>query len=563
MITSGDRYYASKNHREVFIGEGTYGCVLLFPTQNIICKRSKHGVQRDFIREVVHLTAMRESPYVIKILGFDIRRGEIYLEKATGSLSMSISSRVDVDHVIACILRGLLALHKEGIWHNDIKPDNILLKPDNTVCVADLGLSCTGSRDWSGERGGVYTLWYCPPEILPHYYDHMISYDGVSADLYAVGMVLWDLLTSDNYHLHSLFHGTDHWDQKQRIDSILGVYPIQTPITCQCPTTEMTDESLQARIQSLFDHQNQPVSSTHIKILSGLLHPNPCQRWGYKELKSYYFLGTLTMFTVEKSQWTRLKLSAPHEIFNVVWDKFNTIIGRSKSPLDFWHFTHTSSPLSFKQQPWTDVTISMYFLLVDWLQLVFGPIVSQECLFLALVIIRRRMTLEIDMKRNRLQLIGMVAISVANEYISKTGTRVYAAQLNNYCCNAYSVQEIQNEMHVLFSQTYQDLYRPTAYTSLVARTYHDHDKSTFEKPVTTLLLLELLGCGWTLEPSELIELVIKLEDNPTKNQSNLVKQAVSPSICRTFSKLSMYTKWIESNRFVPNDSILTFLETIK
>ena len=76
--------------------------------------------------------------------------------------------------------RGMRNLHKHGIpVHKDIKLDNILLAPDNTICITDFGLSVLN------KKGG--TKGYFPPE-----YSETFQLTEQS-DIYSFGVVLYQL----------------------------------------------------------------------------------------------------------------------------------------------------------------------------------------------------------------------------------------------------------------------------------------------------------------------------------------------------------------------------------
>jgi serine/threonine protein kinase len=79
--------------------------------------------------------------------------------------------------------------HKQGILHRDIKPSNLLLDTRGTVWVTDFGLAkMEDHRDLTHTGDIMGTLRYMPPE----------SFEGkgdARADLYALGMTLYELLT--------------------------------------------------------------------------------------------------------------------------------------------------------------------------------------------------------------------------------------------------------------------------------------------------------------------------------------------------------------------------------
>lgn len=83
-------------------------------------------------------------------------------------------------------------LHGEGLVHGDVKPENVLVRPDGSVVLVDLGLVRSfelGGRDTlATDRRATGTRGYLAPEQL-----RGEPVDG-RADLYALGCVLFELL---------------------------------------------------------------------------------------------------------------------------------------------------------------------------------------------------------------------------------------------------------------------------------------------------------------------------------------------------------------------------------
>jgi beta-lactam-binding protein with PASTA domain/serine/threonine protein kinase len=99
--------------------------------------------------------------------------------------------------VMEPIVSALAAAHRSGLIHRDIKPENVLIADDGRVKVADFGLAKAVSADTQHTAtGGVIigTVSYLAPELV---------IDGTSdarADVYAAGVVLYELLTGEKPH---------------------------------------------------------------------------------------------------------------------------------------------------------------------------------------------------------------------------------------------------------------------------------------------------------------------------------------------------------------------------
>jgi serine/threonine-protein kinase len=99
--------------------------------------------------------------------------------------------------LIEPVVSALAAAHRSGLVHRDVKPENVLIANDGRVKVADFGLAKAISADTHHTAtGGVLigTVSYLAPELVV---------DGscdARADVYAAGVVLYELLTGHKPH---------------------------------------------------------------------------------------------------------------------------------------------------------------------------------------------------------------------------------------------------------------------------------------------------------------------------------------------------------------------------
>ncbi|XWS37477.1 hypothetical protein CRYUN_Cryun19dG0046300 [Craigia yunnanensis] len=87
------------------------------------------------------------------------------------------------------IARGMQYLHSQGILHRDLKSENLLLREDMCVKVADFGISCLESQCGSA-KGFTGTYRWMAPEMIKE------KHHTKKVDVYSFGIVLWELLTA-------------------------------------------------------------------------------------------------------------------------------------------------------------------------------------------------------------------------------------------------------------------------------------------------------------------------------------------------------------------------------
>lgn len=157
------------------------------------------------LRNEGRLQGSLEHPGIAKTLGMDPAADPPYFitEFVPGrNLRQVLEQSGPLGHQNALsILEQILAVleyaHSQGVVHQDIKPENIILTPDGDIKVTDFGLGTNVKGESimlsaslrSTERAGG-TLPYIAPEVR----DGHGEVDG-RVDLYSLGIVFFELLT--------------------------------------------------------------------------------------------------------------------------------------------------------------------------------------------------------------------------------------------------------------------------------------------------------------------------------------------------------------------------------
>jgi formylglycine-generating enzyme required for sulfatase activity/predicted Ser/Thr protein kinase len=95
-----------------------------------------------------------------------------------------------VEEIMGQLVAALQAVHDAGVYHLDIKPENILLSPDSRAVLVDFGAAkqeSSGRSTKSSTRS--FSEAYAPPELICG------KPVGAESDIFELGMVLHEMLT--------------------------------------------------------------------------------------------------------------------------------------------------------------------------------------------------------------------------------------------------------------------------------------------------------------------------------------------------------------------------------
>lgn len=212
------------------VGSGTYGKVYkalnklnghIVALKQIILPKDREDIPFSVLREVSSLKKLKHTN-IVELFDFSLDKDEIKLvleyidrdlKEFINSFPSSIEERI-IWNISEQLFDALHHCHSRGVFHRDLKPQNILIDDYGIIKLADFGLARTfnfidAKRDITQE---MVTLWYRSPEILlgSKRYDF-------SADIWSVGCILAEFLIKK-----PLFMGDSQIDQIFKIFRVFG-----------------------------------------------------------------------------------------------------------------------------------------------------------------------------------------------------------------------------------------------------------------------------------------------------------------------------------------------------
>jgi serine/threonine protein kinase len=180
-----------------FLGEQeSTGTLRVLKVLNI--QQGGYDLLRRFVQEHELVSQIRH-PNVATIFGHGQTETHAYIVMEYfpgGDLRQRLTRPLPVAealHYLRQIAQALTAIHQRGIVHRDLKPDNLMLREDGTLVLADFGiakdLQATLSHTRRGE--GLGTPFYLSPEqALGKSVDQR-------SDLYSLGVIFYEMLTGE------------------------------------------------------------------------------------------------------------------------------------------------------------------------------------------------------------------------------------------------------------------------------------------------------------------------------------------------------------------------------
>ena len=210
------------------IGSGTYGKVYKVILKNDPSKiYAIKKYSEEFFKEGMDVSALREililkeisHPNIEKIIDIFYNIDSLYVQYEYIDIELShliYETKLEPKHIknlFSQFLHGLSELHKNGILHRDLKPQNLLVNNKGILKIADFGLARFISSPGRIMSINVISDWYRPPEIF--FGANLYSF---SIDVWSAGCILGEMVLRK-----PLFNDDSQIGILTKIFSLLGV----------------------------------------------------------------------------------------------------------------------------------------------------------------------------------------------------------------------------------------------------------------------------------------------------------------------------------------------------
>ena len=162
--------------------------------------KDRQSVYERLRREYKTLTQLPDHPHVVKVIWADRFNDQKqtpyivfeYIEglDISGLISAESLSLEDSVQIVRQAAEGLEHLHKHNIYHQDVKPSN-LLWTKNGVRIIDFNVAVSEKDDLQSDGG---TRRYIPPD---YNYNEPSRDDRIDRDLYSLGITFYECLTGN------------------------------------------------------------------------------------------------------------------------------------------------------------------------------------------------------------------------------------------------------------------------------------------------------------------------------------------------------------------------------
>lgn len=178
------RCESSQFHATRMISDGGQANIYLTSYRGKTYVEKRFTRYRSFLVEQEALSCLPRKPSIVKAICQDPERQVIILERVRGEKPARLSASQLRELIMTIAL-----IHRAGYIHGDVKPSNIIMKPNGSIVLIDFGLARKKGR----LNGRFGTSGYMAPEVSVGGAGH-----NESIDWWSLGIVAKNLLTMNN-----------------------------------------------------------------------------------------------------------------------------------------------------------------------------------------------------------------------------------------------------------------------------------------------------------------------------------------------------------------------------
>jgi len=182
--------------------------------------KERFGQEVNAVQQINH-------PNILKIIHSDLTAEKPYFVAEyceRGSLQKTGASRYKGDivatrEVLLPILDALVAAHKAGVVHRDVKPANILIRADGTPVIGDFGICFVkGGERFTLSNEGIGSRNFIAPEMESGQHD--LGEPSNRTDVYSLGKVIYWMLSGGNEFAREDFRSLVDLLRDQRFEHV-------------------------------------------------------------------------------------------------------------------------------------------------------------------------------------------------------------------------------------------------------------------------------------------------------------------------------------------------------
>lgn len=237
MAEPKTRLYSKQLAKITKIGEGAYGSVYkAYEIQDkdksdderqyfVIKKMGQNnfyeGINFSALREIKILKEIKHQN-VLQLIDVVFEKKSLYLSYEFLDLDLhklihlsknTVLEEKVIKAIMLNLLEGLKVIHKHGVLHRDLKPQNILISNKGIVKIADFGMARYISSYNREMTRNVVTNWYRSPELF-----FGSSCYTSAIDMWSLGCIFGEMMQKD-----PLFYGDGDIQILTKIFSLIGV----------------------------------------------------------------------------------------------------------------------------------------------------------------------------------------------------------------------------------------------------------------------------------------------------------------------------------------------------